>query len=351
MAYAVWHYWQATGDDDFFTRAGAEVLLEVARFYASRATREADGRYHLRGVMGPDEYHEGVDDNAYTNGMARWVLERAVETVALLRERWPQRWAGLARRLALGPEEPEGWRAVAAGLVTGYDPATGLFQQFQGYFALEEVDLSAYEPRSAPMDVLLGREETQRTKVIKQADVVMLLALLWDQIEPRTREANFRYYEPRCGHGSSLSPGVHALVAARLGDVALAERYFRQTAEIDLANNMGNAAGGVHLAAQGTLWQAAVLGFGGLRLRPDGLTLDPHLPSRWRRLRFPVQWRGRRLRVAVEGAPPAVEATLETGEPMVLALEGGPVATVAPGRRYRARHTGHGWTAWEEVPP
>src|SRR5690606_8684896 len=124
-----------------------------------------------------------------------------------------------------------------------------------------EVDLAAYDLRSGPADVLLGRERTRRSKVIKQADVVLLMYLLWDRFTPEVRRANFRYYEPRCAHGSSLSPSIHALVAARLGEVEIARRYFRQSAEIDLANNMGNAAGGVHGAALGGLWQATVFGF------------------------------------------------------------------------------------------
>src|SRR5512142_3575257 len=147
------------------------------------------------------------------------------------------------------------------------------------------------------MDIVLQRERLQKSKVVKQADVVALSALLWDDYARHVHEANFRYYEPRTAHGSSLSPAMHALVAARLGDETLFDRFFRQAAEIDLANNMGNAAGGVHIAALGGLWQAAVLGAGGLRLREDGVVLDPHMPRTWSSLTFAIQWRGRVLRV------------------------------------------------------
>jgi len=142
------------------------------------------------------------------------------------------------------------------------------------------------------VDVLLGRERVQRSKIIKQPDVVMLLHLLWDDYPPAVREANFRYYEPRCGHGSSLSPSIHALVAARLGDLELATRYFRQAMDIDLANNMGNAAGGVHAAALGGLWQAAVFGFAGLRLTDQGPQCHPNLPHHWGGLSMRIMWRG-----------------------------------------------------------
>jgi kojibiose phosphorylase len=139
---------------------------------------------------------------------------------------------------------------------------------------------------------LLGRDRIQRSKIIKQPDVVMLVYLLWDRLPPQVRKANFDYYEPRCGHGSSLSPAIHALVAARLGDIARAERYFRQAVEIDLADNMGNAAGGIHAGALGGLWQAAVFGFAGLRIGKDGPEHHANLPPSWRSLLMHFQWRG-----------------------------------------------------------
>jgi kojibiose phosphorylase len=296
VAYGVWSYWRATGDEAFLFDAGAEILLETARFWASRAEREDDGLCHIRGVVGPDEYHETVDDNAYTNGMAQWNLEVGDATARLVSQRWPERWAALSARLGLAEYELGEWRRAAGDLYTGFDERTGLFEQFQGYFDLEEIDLTAFQPRSAPMDVLLGRQRIQGSKIIKQPDVLMLIHLLWDRFPPEVREANFRYYEPRCGHGSSLSPAIHALLAARLGYVALAERYFRQASEIDLADNMGNAASGVHMAALGGLWQAAVFGFAGLNL-PDEAGAEPehhpNLPPQWRRLSMRFKWRGR----------------------------------------------------------
>lgn len=293
VAYGVWSYWQATSDERFLLEAGAEILLETARFWAGRARREEDGQYHVRRVIGPDEYHESVDDNAYTNGMAQWNLEAGAEAAALLAERWPDRWRELSGRLHIGAEEPREWLRVARGLYLGLDPRTGLIEQFQGYFGLEDIDLAAYEARTAPMDVLLGRERIQRSKVIKQPDVVMLLYLLWDRFPADVREANFRYYEPRTSHGSSLSPPIHAAMAARLGEVELAMRYFRLTAAIDLANRMGNAAGGVHAAALGGLWQAVVFGFAGLTWSAEGPRLHARLPEAWRGLRFNLLWRGR----------------------------------------------------------
>jgi trehalose/maltose hydrolase-like predicted phosphorylase len=318
IAYAVWQYWDATRDASFLLGAGAEILLETARFWASRATLETDGLYHIRGVIGPDEYHEGVDDNAYTNMMARWNLECGQEIVSLLRARWPRQWASLRRRLKISMKELGEWSDVAERLAAARPKVTNVLEQFAGFFDLEQVDLSGYEPREVPMDVLLGPERVRQSQVIKQADVIMLLALRWNRFTAGARMTNFRYYEPRCGHGSSLSPPIHALVAARLRKTSLALRYFRETGAIDLDDTMGNAAGGVHMGALGGLWQATVFGFAGLSLTNDGIALDPHLPRDWNELCFPMQWRGRSLTVRIAGAPPAVEIASRSGKPLVV---------------------------------
>lgn len=350
VAYAIWQYWQASGDDTFFVETGAEIVLETARFWASRGTIGPDGRYHIRTVIGPDEYHEGVDDNAYTNGMAQWNLERGAETACTLAERWPARWQALAERLTITAQESQEWARLAAAMYTGFDPHTGLFEQFSGYFGLEDIDLTTYTGRTVPMDVLLGRERTQRSQVVKQADVVLLLHLLWDRFPPQVREENFRYYEPRTGHGSSLSPGIHALVAARLGNLPLAERYLRQAIDIDLANNMGNAAGGVHAAALGGLWQVVVFGFAGMRLQGDGLAFDPHLPQGWRSLRFAVRWRGSTLRVMVRQEPTAIEVRLEGVDMLQVAVAAEAPTVLRPGCRYTVTRAHEQWEQWREVP-
>jgi trehalose/maltose hydrolase-like predicted phosphorylase len=334
VAYAVWHYWQATGDEAFLLDSGSEILLETARFWASRAQLEADGHRHIRGVIGPDEYHEHIDDNAYTNIMARWNIRRGLDIAALLGERWPVRWADLAGRLALDDAELHQWRQAAEALVTGFDPRTGLLEQFAGFFKLDEVDLSDYADRTTPMDMILGRERTQHSQVVKQADVVALMALLPEEFDLPTKVANFRYYEPRCAHGSSLSRAMHALVAARLGDTELALRYFQETAATDLSDNGGASAGGVRIAALGGLWLAALFGFAGLSLLADALTLDPRLPPSWRSFGFRVHWRGRVVKIHIDQGSHLLAATLEAGDPMTLVVSGGPHA-LRPGDTLR----------------
>jgi len=307
VAYAVWLYWRASGDDEFFLSVGAEILLETARFWASRSIAEADGWRHIRHVIGPDEYHEDVDDNAFTNVMARWNIARALETLDLLRARWPDHAAALREKLTLTDDELTDWRDAILRIVTGLDPVTGLYEQFAGFHTLEPLDLATYAERTVPIDVVIGRERTRRSQVLKQADVVALIALLPEEFPGAMARLNFRYYEPRCAHGSSLSTGMHALVAARVGDVEMALRYLRETADADLDLDP-NSAGGIRIAGLGALWQAVTLGFAGLDLRGDTLGIDPRLPPQWRSLSFRVCWRGRTVAIRIAGR--AVQATL-----------------------------------------
>jgi trehalose/maltose hydrolase-like predicted phosphorylase len=313
VAYAVWQYWRFTGDDEFFVNAGAEILLETARFWASRAVPEVDGMRHIRHVIGPDEYHEDVDDNAFTNVMARWNIARGLDALDLLRAHWPDRATVLCERLGLDDGEIADWRDAITRIVIGLDPATGIYEQFAGFHSLEPLELAAYADRAEPIDIVIGRERTKRSQVVKQADVVALIALLPGEFPDAKAEANFRHYEPRCAHGSSLSAGMHALVAARLGDAAMALRYLHQTVSSNLDLDP-NSAGGVRIAGLGALWQVIIRGFAGLDMMGDVLRLDPKLPPNWRSLSFRLCWRGRSLAIGIAGG--SVQATLLVGETM-----------------------------------
>jgi kojibiose phosphorylase len=346
VAYAVEAYVRATADDEMWRGQGLEILIETARFWASRARLGDDGLFHIDHVIGPDEYHEDIDDNAFTNWMARRNLRAACDAAAHA--------AGGAAAYGVDGAEIARFQAIAARMYTGYDASTQLIEQFKGFHRLEVIDLASLGPRHAPLDVILGRARTQASQVVKQADVVQILALLWDEVPEAARRACFLHYDVRTGHGSSLSPGVHALVAARLGLHAATERYLDQTAEIDLGDAMGNAAGGVHAAAMGSLWQAVIFGVGGVRAAPDheeAILIEPRLLPTWRHLGFPLAWRGRQLEVHVE--PGGVEIAIEgrTPLPVRVVATSGPTREVLaePGRRYVARRAEEGFGPWEEI--
>jgi alpha,alpha-trehalose phosphorylase len=294
VAYAAWRYWEATRDEAFLAGPGAELLVETARFWASRAVR-GERHHHIRGVVGPDEYHHSVNDNAYTNWMARFNLERAAWLAGSLEGK---RRAGL-----LEEREPEAWSELARQLYCPEPDARGVIEQFEGFFALEDYRLADEERGRAPVHRLFDWERINRLKLIKQADVLMLPFLFPEAFSDEIVAANYRYYEPLTDHASSLSPAVHAAIAARLGLAAEAERYWRQSLWLDLSNTMDNSALGVHPACMGGTWQALVRGFLGVRFSDAGPQADPRagerLPEAWRSVALQLAWRGERHAIEV----------------------------------------------------
>ena len=262
-------------------------MLETARFWASRSALDADGRYHIRMVVGPDEYHEGVDDNAYTNVLARWNIRKAVEALPGSAGR-----LGLRRRAVPAPRArtTRRDRRLAHASPTGWPTAStrrrSCFEQFAGFY---EMDRRAHREARArgrwPPTCMLGRDVTLNAKVVKQADVVMLCHILSDELGDdvggqlrvlRAHHQSWQLAQPRHSRGGGGAPG-------QLDD---AVDDFKMAAAIDLADNMGNAARGLHMATMGGLWQAAVMGFAGLQRRDEALLIDPHLPPAWKKLAY-----------------------------------------------------------------
>ncbi len=288
VAWAASHYLDWTADDAFAAGDGRQLLLETARYWAARISHGAEGQAHLCGVMGPDEYHAPVDDNAFTNNMARWNLRRAAEMVGP-GDPGPLR------------EEAAAWRRIADDLFDGYDPVTGRHVQFAGYDDLEPLLIGDLADPPVAAEVLLGRERTAASQVIKQADVLMLHHLLPRDRPTGSLARDLDHYLPRTAHGSSLSPGIHAGLLARAGRLDEALDLLRVAARIDLDDVTGSAAGGLHLAAAGSVWQAIVYGFLGVRPERDGsLSVDPHLPPAWRALTVRLTFRGQPIVLLAE---------------------------------------------------
>lgn len=282
VAWAASCYLDWTGDEDFAGGPGRDLLVETARYWASRVRFDGHGGAHLYGVIGPDEYHEPVDDNAFTNVMARWNLRRAAQ-------------------LDGDRSERASWMRVADVLVDGYDAMSGLYEQFAGFFDLEPLVIADVAPRRPiAADLLLGAERTRSAQVLKQADVLMLHQLVPEHVAPGSLEPNLDFYEPRTAHGSSLSPAVHASLFARAGRFREALAALRIAARIDLADMTGSTASGLHLATMGGLWQALAFGFAGVRPRGDVLVVDPRLPPEWSALELGLRFRGSPFRLRIE---------------------------------------------------
>jgi trehalose/maltose hydrolase-like predicted phosphorylase len=294
VAYAVWNYWKSTGDDTWMRDYGAEIILDTAVFWESRVEWNPERQsYDIRDVIGPDENHDHVDNNAFTNIMVQWHLETALEVWNWLLKNHPSKYSKLREQLNILPVRLQRWVEIASGLHINQDPETGLIEQFEGFFQLEDVNLANFADRTTSMQAILGVESTNQTQILKQADVLMLLYLLRSRFDQKTKTSNWDYYTPRTDHayGSSLSPAIHALVACELGKTEEAYTHFMRAALVDLEDTRRNAAEGIHAASAGGVWQAIVFGFGGVSITENGPVAHPNLPPNWTRLKFKLQWR------------------------------------------------------------
>jgi trehalose/maltose hydrolase-like predicted phosphorylase len=305
VAYGIWMYWYCTQDVEFMLDQGVEMLLETARFWSSRASLQ-DGRYHIDGVVGPDEYHHGVRDNAYTNWMARFNLEKALWARDWLLEVDPTRLRALTARLQLFDAEFVQWSTVVRYLHVPGPNKDGLIEQFDGFFSLDEFPLPHHDRLKAPVRRLLDWKRVNRSRLCKQADVLMLPFLFPSSFSPEMIRTNYNYYEPITDHGSSLSPPVHAAVAAMAGMPEHALRYYSQSVELDLFNLMRNTSLGVHAACMAGSWQALVFGLMGIRLGengPEAPSCRPAaLPPDWGTVRCTLRFRGEERQFEVPAA-------------------------------------------------
>ncbi len=283
VAWAAAHYSTWTGDSSFLVGAGRSLLIETARYWASRIRTDANGHGHIDKVMGPDEYHQIVDDNAYTNVMARWNLRRGAEL------------------LEPGDgDDPAIWRGLADRLVDGWSPERGIYEQFAGYFDLEPLVIAQVAPPPVAADVLLGAARVTGSQLIKQPDVLMLHHLVPEEVG-RSLAACLDFYGPRTAHGSSLSPAIHASLLARAGEPEQALELFRTAARLDLDDLTGTTAEGLHLATMGGVWQALAFGFMGLQAVAGGtLAIDPCLPNAWKALGLTFRFGGQRVGIRAE---------------------------------------------------
>ena len=275
------------------------MLFETSRFWVDRVEAR-DGGYALTRVMGPDEFHSHVDDNAFTNRLAQWHLHLAVRVHDEMRDGHPDALAALAAAIGLKADERDRWQEVADGML-GPRVVDGVIEQFRGYFERDDVPITEWDENDMPRyPTGYHHFNCETTKLLKQPDVVMLTYVLPDEFDLATKRANFEYYEARTLHKSSLSPSVHAIIGMEVGDTTRAVQYFERSALVDLTDNQGNTGEGMHIASAGGTWQILVNGFGGLRILGGRVTLTPWLPPDWQGIRFRLRWRGRPIHVAVD---------------------------------------------------
>lgn len=328
VAHAVWSYWENTADEDFYLQHGAELILDTARFWAGRLEKRNGGPerspgYGISGVIGPDEYHESVADNLYTNAMARWNLRRALTVAGDLQERHPETWTRLSRQLRIKESTLKSWKEKAESIVIPFDNHRRLYPQFDGFFNLRDGrDRCSYRARWLI-------EEAQQVQIIKQPDVLLALHLLPELADDESFRRHFDYYDARTTHESSLSPSLHALFAARANRPRIALEYLRLALALDTENQGGGSDAGIHAANLGGIWKALIMGFAGLTTSEEGLSLDPRLPRSWKSIRFSIRWRSRLVRFQV--TPTRVTAHLAEGAAPITLRLGRRAHQIAPG--------------------
>jgi alpha,alpha-trehalose phosphorylase len=318
VAYALAQYVDASGDWGFLVRDGIDILVETSRMWAELGFWRSNGTpsFHIHGVTGPDEYTTVVNNNLFTNVMARYNLEQAVESLERIRAEHPMEYAQIVTRLDLTDEEIEEWRACAKGMTIPFDEGLGIHPQDDFFLDREVWDLSQTPDELRPLLLHYHPLVIYRFQVLKQADVVLALFLQGDRFTAEEKRADFEYYDPITTGDSTLSAVVQSVIAAEVGYHEVALDYFMQALYVDLVNLHGNTVDGLHVASTGGVWSALVFGLAGMRDRGGKLSFDPRLPANWPSMRFPLKWRGSQLRIELTQDQLAIDVEV-VGEPEV----------------------------------
>ena len=329
IAYAVEQYYLVTGDDDYMDKYGYEIILDTALFWASRVEyNEKQNRYEILDVIGPDEYKEHVDNNAYTNYMAAYNMKQALELLKTLPVEKPAVYELLGKKLNLAHIKTMIEKCIDK-LYLPRPNADGIVPQYDKYLDLKELDLSKYKDSSQVMSIYndFNMEQMNQYMVSKQADMVMLLFLQDTLFDEDIKKKNFVFYESKTLHDSSLSKCTHAILANDLGLKDMAYELYEGALSIDLGPKMKSSDEGIHSASTGGIWESTVMGFGGVRMEGSRLRIKPRLPEDWTKLNFPLVWQGEPLKVTVTKEAVSVE---NSGEKKVEILLGEHPTVIEP---------------------
>jgi alpha,alpha-trehalose phosphorylase len=336
IVYALERYLNATGDLAFLADEGAEMLVETARLYEDLGFYDDNGgeHFHIHGVTGPDEYTTVVNDNLYTNVMARFTMRYAARSVAFLREWNPDAYAALERRTGVSDDEIVGWHRACDAMFLPYDEDLGIHPQDASFLERERWNFETTPSEKYPLLLHFHPLVIYRHQVLKQADVVLAMFLRGQHFSTDQKRRNFDYYDPITTGDSSLSACVQSIVAGEVGHADLATEYFDQALYLDLANTQGNTADGVHIANAGGVWAGLVYGFAGLVDRGDHLRFHPRLPERWTSMRFRLKRHDSDLTVELDADGATVEVL--SGNAVPIRSEG-EIVSVESGDSIRIR--------------
>ncbi len=292
IAHAIYLYDKTTVDHDFIYDYGAEIIMETARMWNSRGSYIAlrDNKFCLNEVCGPDEYKPGVNNNCYTNYMAKFNLEYAVELAERMKDIVPEKYDKLKKKINLNGEEIEQWRKAAARMYLPYNEELDIHPQDDSFLYKDPIDIASIPEGEFPLVRNWHPLVIWRYQLIKQADVLLLMLLLGNRFSREEKKRNYDYYEPKTTHDSSLSPSIHSIIASEIGYNKEAYFYFYKTARLDLDDINRNAYQGIHTACMASTWMAVVQGFAGMRNYKGELSFNPYLPDNWDSYEFKIRF-------------------------------------------------------------
>lgn len=300
IVYAIVQYAQVTGNKEYIARYGLEVMIAVCRFWSQRVSfSEAKRKYVLLGVTGPDEYENNVNNNWYTNFSCVQCLKTTLEYIEMVAHEFPDDYSRVRRETGFRYAETARWQEIIDGMYLPEDKERGIIVQDDGYMDKELTTTDDIPPAERPINQRWSWDRILRSCYIKQGDVLLGMYLYGAHFDKETIGRNFRFYEPRTVHESSLSPFVHAILAAWIGDMEKAYRLFLHATRLDLDDYNNEVDQGLHITSMAGSWQVVVYGFAGMKIKDDLLNFDPVIPARWNSYTFPINFRGRNLRIQI----------------------------------------------------
>lgn len=324
VAYGIWIYEKITGDEEFMARYGLEMLAEICRMLATRGAFFDDGtKYGYFGVMGPDEFQMMVNNNCYTNFMAKFTFNYTLDSCKRIKREQPDAYKAITEKLNLKEEELDQWNTMAESMYLPYDKETKRFEQHEGYFRLPHIEVDDIPVEDFPLYHHWSYDRIYRNDMIKQPDVLMFLLLFNSSFDEEVLRANYDYYEPRCIHESSLSPSVHSILASQLKKKKEAYDFFQFATRMDLDNYNRNSNEGIHTTSIAAAWMNIVYGFGGLRSDGKELKICPTLPEKWKSYSFRLSTKSDVLLVKV--SQDSVTVASLNGKDIQLELYGNPI--------------------------
>jgi maltose phosphorylase len=322
IAYAIYNYIRYTNDTNYLGEYGLDVLIGISRFWKQRISFSTDKqKFVMLGVTGPNEYENNVNNNWYTNKIAQWTLSYTLDSLNFVKETQPARFAEIAEKNNFQFEtETKDWKNIVENLYLPYNEKLNVFMQQDGYMDKEQILVCDLDPKQRPINQHWSWDRILRSCYIKQADVLQGIFLFEDEYDTDTIKRNFDFYEARTVHESSLSPCIHSILAARIGNFDKAYEMYLRTARLDLDDYNHEVHDGLHITSMAGTWMSFVYGFGGLRVNNNMLSLNPIIPEKWKTYSFKIRFRNRVIKIKV--SKNLIDIHIEEGEPIVILIHG-----------------------------